>query len=58
MKNMIICRNIQIRHSYFGTTYKEWQDKLVIGLDYAGGFCAVILTITGSLFFLLRTKKK
>ena len=49
---------VEKKDELFGTTYKEWQDKLVIGLDYAGGFCAVILTITGSLFFLLRTKKK
>ncbi|MCG6960506.1 hypothetical protein LJE82_11505, partial [bacterium BMS3Abin03] len=32
---------VEKKDELFGTTYKEWQDKLVIGLDYAGGFCAV-----------------
>ena len=41
----------------FGHTYMEWEDKLVIGLDYAGGFSAIVTVITGILFFLFRTKK-
>jgi len=49
---------VERKDELFGTTYKEWQDKLVIGLDYAGGFSAVIFAVTGALFFLLRTKKK
>lgn len=41
----------------FGHTYMEWEDKLVIGLDYTGGFSALVAVITGILFFLFRTKK-
>jgi len=41
----------------FGHTYMEWEDKLVIGLDYAGGFLAIVAGLTGILFFLFRTKK-
>jgi len=41
----------------FGHTYMEWEDKLVIGLDYAGGFSAIVAGLTGILFFLFRTKK-
>ena len=42
----------------FGHTYMEWEDKLVIGLDYIGGlFLAPVVVITGILFFLFRTKQ-
>jgi hypothetical protein len=41
----------------FGHTYNEWEDKLVIGLDYAGGFAAIVFVVTGVLFFLFRSKK-
>jgi hypothetical protein len=40
----------------FGHTYMEWEDKFVLGLDYAGGFSAAIAVVTGLLFFLFRTK--
>jgi len=42
----------------FGHTYMEWEDKLVLGLDYIGGFfLAPVVFITGILFFLFRTKQ-
>lgn len=49
---------IEKKDDLFGTTYKEWQDKLVIGLDYAGGFTAIVIAITGVLFFSFRNKKE
>ena len=35
----------------------EWQDELIIGLDYAGGFSAIVAVLAGILFFIFRTKK-
>ena len=48
---------IEKQDDLFGTTYNEWQDKIVIGLDYAGGFSAMIAVISAVLFFFFRTKK-
>ena len=48
---------IEKQDDLFGTTYNEWQDKIVIGLDYAGGFSGIVAAITGVLFFFFRTKK-
>ncbi len=49
---------IEIQDDLFGTTYNEWQDKIVIGLDYAGGFSAMVAVISAVLFFFFRTKKR
>jgi len=49
---------IEIQDDLFGTTYNEWQDKIVIGLDYAGGFSAVVAVISAVLIFFFRTKKR
>ncbi len=48
---------VEVQDDLFGTTYNEWQDKIVIGLDYAGGFSAMVAVIIGVLFFFFRTKK-
>ncbi|GBD87976.1 hypothetical protein BMS3Abin03_01910 [bacterium BMS3Abin03] len=48
---------IEKKDELFGITYKEWQDKIIIGLDYAGGFSAVVAVVTGVLLFIFRTKK-
>ena len=42
----------------FGYTYEEWIDKIIIGLDYAGGFSAVVALITGILLFIFKDKKE
>ncbi|NNG26156.1 MAG: hypothetical protein HKM87_01410 [Ignavibacteriaceae bacterium] len=42
----------------FGYTYEEWVDKIIIGLDYAGSFSAVVALITGILLFIFKDKKK
>ena len=49
---------IEVQDDLFGTTYNEWEDKIVIGLDYAGGFSAMVAVISGVLFFFFRTKKR
>ena len=52
---------IEKKDDLFGTTYKEWEDKILLiqalGLDYAGGFSAMVAVISGVLFFFFRTKK-
>jgi membrane-bound acyltransferase YfiQ involved in biofilm formation len=42
----------------FNTTYMEWENKFVLGLDYAGTASAVIAVLSGILIFLFRNKKK
>ncbi len=42
----------------FGYTYEEWVDKIIIGLDYAGSFSAVVALITGILLFIFKDKKE
>jgi len=42
----------------FNTTYMEWEDKFVLGLDYAGTASAVIAVLSGILIFLFRNKKQ
>ena len=49
---------VERKDKLFGTTFKEWKDKLVIGLDYAGGFSAIVLAVMGVLLFVFRTKKE
>ena len=48
---------VEVQDDLFGTTYNEWEDKVVVGLDYAGGFSAMVAVISGVLFFFFRTKK-
>ena len=42
----------------FGTTYKEWQDKFIFGLDYTALSSAVVAVISGILIYLFKTKKR
>lgn len=42
----------------FNTTYMEWEDRFVLGLDYAGTASAIIAVISGILIFLFRNKKQ
>jgi hypothetical protein len=48
---------IEKQDDLFGTTYNEWEDKIVVGLDYAGGFSGIVAVISAVLFFFFRTKK-
>ena len=48
---------VEVQDDLFGTTYKEWEDKIVIGLDYASGFSGIVFVISAVLFFFFRTKK-
>jgi len=49
---------IEKQDDLFGTTYNEWEDKIVVGLDYAGGFSGIVAVISAMLFFFFRTKKE
>lgn len=40
-----------------GVENKEYVDKFVLGLDYAGGFSAAIAALSGILIYLFRNKK-
>lgn len=41
----------------FGTRYKEFEDKIVLGLDYTGAFSFAVFVITGVIAFFQGTKK-
>ena len=41
-----------------GVENKEYVDKFVLGLDYAGGFSAAVAAFSGILIYLLRNKRK
>ncbi len=49
---------IDKKDELFGTTYKEWKNTLIPGLDFilAVSFITVIISLT--LTYLLRTKRK
>lgn len=49
---------VERKDELFGWTEKVWEDKFIWGLDLTLilAFCSAI--ITGSLFFLFRTKKR
>lgn len=41
-----------------GIENKQFEDKFILGLDYAGTISAAIAIITGVLFFLFKNKRK
>lgn len=49
---------VEVKDELFGTTYNEWKDQFVLGLDYTGGFIGVVVVAGGILLFALRTKKQ
>lgn len=42
----------------FGTTYKEFEDKFILGLDYTAAISAFLAAITGVMIFLQRKSKE
>lgn len=42
----------------FGTTYKEFEDKFILGLDYTAVISALIAAITGAIIFFQRKSNK
>lgn len=47
---------IEKKDELFGTTYKEWQDKLIWGLDYTLIVSAVTIAAAAILFFVFKRK--
>ncbi len=41
-----------------GVENKQYVDKFVLGLDYAGGFSAAVAALSGILIYLFRNKRK
>jgi len=49
---------VEKKDELFGTTYKEWQDKLVLGLDYISVFIGAVVVIAGIFLFKFKSHKK
>lgn len=49
---------VEKQDELFGTTYKEWKDQFVLGLDSVAVFSFIALVVCGTLIFLFRTKIK
>ncbi len=48
---------VEKKDELFGTTYKEWQDKFIWGLDYTLYISGATVFVCGLLFFVFRKKK-
>lgn len=48
---------IEKKDELFGTTYKEFEDKFVLGLDYTGAFSFAVLVITSIVVFFQKNRK-
>jgi hypothetical protein len=49
---------VEKKDELFGTTYKEWQDKLVLGLDYISIFMGAVVVIAGIFIFQFKSRNK
>lgn len=49
---------VEVYDELFDTTYMEWQDKFVLGLDYVLGFSGLVALISGILILLFKSKRK
>ena len=49
---------IEKKDELFGTTYKEWQNKFVWGLDLTGAVTGAVVIICGFLIYLFNKKEK
>jgi hypothetical protein len=48
---------IEKKDELFGTTYKQWQNKFVWGLDLTGAASAAVAIISGFLIYRFKQKK-
>jgi len=48
---------IEKKDELFGTTYKEWQNKFIWGLDYTLYITGATVFLCGILFLIFRKKK-
>ncbi len=49
---------VEKKDELFGTTYKEWQNKLILGLDYISVFMGAVVVIAGIFLFKFKSQKK
>ncbi len=47
---------IEKKDDLLGTTYKEWKDQFVLGLDYTLGFIGAVFALSAILIWKTRTK--
>lgn len=48
---------IEKKDELFGTTYKEWKDQFIWGLDYTLYVTGATVFVCGVLFYFFRKKK-
>jgi hypothetical protein len=48
---------IEKRNEFLGTSYKEWKDHFVLGLDYTLGFIGIAALLIGVIIWSQRTRK-
>ena len=47
---------IEKKDVLFGTTYKEWQNKFIWGLDLTLIISGIVVLVSGVLFFIFKKK--
>ncbi len=57
-KNQVLVDMTTDLDRMLGIENKQYVDKFVLGLDYAGVISLVIAILTGVLFFLFKNKRK
>lgn len=48
---------VEKKDDLFGTSYKEWKDKFVLGLDYTSAFIALVAAIAIGFTWRHRTRR-
>lgn len=49
---------VEKKDELFGTTYKQWQNKFIWGLDLTGAVTASVFIICGILFYFFKRREK
>ncbi len=49
---------VEKKDELFGTTYKEWQNKFIWGLDLTGAVTASVVIICGILIYVFKRREK
>lgn len=57
-KTQVLVDNTTELDKMLGVENKQYVDKFVLGLDYAGAISAAIAVITGVLIFIFKNKRK
>lgn len=48
---------VEKQDAIMGTTYKEWKNQFILGLDYSLGISGIITAITALGLYVFRNKK-